>query len=438
MKPAEIAELQLASAVAAGRDTTVAGDLSARHFKSRKIALLWEASERLHAAGKRTGPLPLRQEAAAIMAESGNSQSITLSDLSGWASPHISDADISAASAAVIRDYRLRELASMCHSVISESRLEGADPDEISNTILQYVAGDITVDDDLLTPDDVMDAVGEDWKRRAKALKEGGHTAITTGLRDFDFNVGGGLEPGGLYVLGARPKMGKTALAMTIAIAAAESSVPVLVISLEMSTLQLGRRMIALKSDHLSLSDLKLPNQESQFTEAFRALDKIRGLPIRFRTAASSISSIVSTARKWWRTHRKTGLIVFDYLQLASGDGRQSREREVAEMSRTMKLLSLELNCATLMLSQLNRVVETRSPPRPRVADLRESGAIEQDADAIILLYRPYVYKGADGHTPLDSRENHVEVIIAANREGTPGSFDVEFIGAHTRFQDAR
>lgn len=435
MKATNLAELIIGSAIVAGKDMGAAGVLAPHHFIDPKLALLWKAQAELRKAGDRVSPLALRNKCDALRMERGG-PAVSLSDMAGWSSTNTGDDGIREAAKTIVRGYRSRKITDICNEAAKEAAQDGADPDKIINTILKFAHEDRGDTDQLLSNDDIMTAVAEDWKRRAAAAASGQAAVIPTGITALDEALGGGYEFGAVYVLGARPKMGKTAYSMTSGVAAAEEGFPVLVVSLEMSAVQTGRRLLALKSDRVSVSDLKLPRFEEAVQEVMRVYDnKIRKLPIHYRLKASSSGEIVSTARQWWRMHGKRGLIIIDYLQLMSGEDLRSREREIAEMSRAMKLLALELDCAVLMLSQLNRKVEERDPPKPRMSDLRESGAIEQDADAIILLYRPAVYNRPDG-TPYHKDDRHVEVILAASREGTPRMIPAVFNGAHTRFEN--
>lgn len=433
MNAVHLAEHVLCSAIVAGRDVSAAGALTSDHFHDPRCALLWRAYTALVAKGRRVTPMALREALGAISCES-DAPPVTLKHMAGWTSRNTSDDDIREAGEIVMRGYRLRALAGACKDVAAAAAAPAADPDVLTAQLLDAINGVGPASDDLLDMVTLLTTVTDDLKARGDSSP--GKGAMPTGVRRLDEELGGGLEPGSVYVVGARPAMGKSAFAMTLALETAKRSFPVLFVSLEMSQLQLGRRVLAASSDRTPLHRLKRIDRPDTWEGVSEAWRCAKDLPVSFVITSGTIESICSTARRWHRQHRRPGLLILDYLQLTSGQGRrEGREREVADVSRSVKLLALELDCAVLLLSQLNRSVESRTPPRPRMSDLRESGAIEQDADVVMLLYRPSVYTNAEGQ-PLASDERFVEVLIVKNREGEPGTIAADFIGEHTRFQD--
>ncbi|MDR0275285.1 MAG: replicative DNA helicase [Burkholderiaceae bacterium] len=257
-------------------------------------------------------------------------------------------------------------------------------------------------------------------------------TGVPTGFYDLD-HMTAGLQKGDLVVLAARPSMGKTALAINIAEhVALGAELPVAVFSMEMSASQLAVRVVGSigRIDQGHLRTGRLTDEEwPRLTEAIERLRKV-SLHID-ETPALTPSELRANARRLARQYGQLGLIVVDYLQLMSGSssGDENRATELGEISRALKALAKELQCPVLALSQLNRGVEQRNDKRPLMSDLRESGAIEQDADIIMFIYR-------DDYYHKDSREPGVaEIIIAKQRNGPTGTAKLAFIKPLTRFE---
>jgi len=255
-----------------------------------------------------------------------------------------------------------------------------------------------------------------------------------TGYIDID-KMTSGLHPGELTVIAARPSMGKTALAMNIVEnVALHLKKACAVFSMEMSGSQLALRMIG-SVGKFDQHRLRTGNfEESDWPQLVDAVGRLNDAEIHIDdTAGLNVLEVRSRAR---RLHRQVGglsLIVIDYLQLMSGSGggrEENRATEVAEISRSLKGLAKELKVPVIALSQLNRSVESRQDKRPMMSDLRESGAIEQDADVIMFIYRDEVY---NQDTP---RKGIAEIIIAKQRNGPVGKVDLTFVGRHTRFEN--
>jgi replicative DNA helicase len=258
-------------------------------------------------------------------------------------------------------------------------------------------------------------------------------TGVRTGFYELD-RMTAGFQPGDLIVLAARPSMGKTALALNIAenVAVAEG-LPAVVFSMEMGASQLALRMVGSlgRIDQSGLRTGRLRDDEwGRLTEA---VDKLSKASIFIdETPALSPAELRARARRQARVCGKLGLIVVDYLQLMSGSSRseENRATELGEISRGLKALAKELQCPVLALSQLNRSVESRNDKRPMMSDLRESGAIEQDADVIMFIYRDEYYNK-------DSKEPGVaEIIIAKQRNGPVGTSKLMFLKPLTKFDN--
>ena len=263
---------------------------------------------------------------------------------------------------------------------------------------------------------------------------QGSVTGIPTGFDDLDERTSG-FQPGDLIIVAGRPSMGKTAFSLNIAEnVALDSKKPVAVFSMEMGATQLATRMIG-SVGRLDQHRMRNGNLEDEdLVRLTTALGKLNDAPI-FIDEGAGLSSFDVRARAR-RLHRQTGglgLIVVDYLQLMAGtSGRASENRatEISEISRSLKSLAKELNVPVVALSQLNRSVEQRPDKRPVMSDLRESGAIEQDADLILFIYRDEVYN------PDSEDKGMAEIIIAKQRNGPIGRIRLTFLGQHTRFEN--
>ncbi len=268
-----------------------------------------------------------------------------------------------------------------------------------------------------------------------------GITGIPTGFLDLDMRTAG-LQPTELIILAARPAMGKTSFALSIAQNCANGengAWPVLVFSLEMSATQLAERMLCSEAKVDSSKLRRGLLEREDLTNLTYAAGRLARAPVLIDdTPALSLRELRARARRFMSNkelmrERQGGLIVVDYLQLMRGSQQSrsaSREQEISEISRGLKSLAKELNCPVIALSQLNRSLESRQDKRPQLADLRESGAIEQDADVILFIYRDVVYNENT------EEPNVAEVIIGKNRHGAIGTVKTMFEGRYTRFEN--
>lgn len=229
--------------------------------------------------------------------------------------------------------------------------------------------------------------------------------------------------PSSLYILAARPSHGKTALAMSIAKSAAVGFSKVLVFSLEMTHLELTRRLLSEATGIAAKTILRGEVDASQTKEVFAASQVIRDYQIRIADSDATVASIKQIARREKRTHG-VDFIIVDYLQhISATDGNANREQQVSEMSRSLKKLAKQLNVPVLCLAQLNRGVEGREDKTPKLADLRDSGSIEQDADAVLMLHVPAKY---DNSLPR-GRNCEAHIFIAKNRHGPTGNIVLNY-----------
>ena len=280
-----------------------------------------------------------------------------------------------------------------------------------------------------ITP--IKDVVMEAINRIEAASKQSGSvTGIPTGFTDLDYRTAG-LQPSDMILVAARPSMGKTAFALNLAAhAACKKHITTAIFSLEMSKVQLMNRFLAMESG-VSAQNMRTGNLSDGEWEKLvegAAILGDSGLVID-DTPGISISDMRSKCRKIKLEHDNLGLIIIDYIQLMTSNSRsESRQQEVSEISRSLKALARELNVPVIALSQLSRAVEQRPDHRPMLSDLRESGAIEQDADVVMFLYRDEYYK-KDTDKP-----GVAEVIIAKQRNGPTGTVELAWIGDRQRF----
>ncbi len=259
--------------------------------------------------------------------------------------------------------------------------------------------------------------------------KKGEISGLPTGFQDIDRKLLG-LQPGQLVVLAARPAMGKTSLALNIAVNCCKNSgLPVAIFSLEMVAEELSMRIL---SGEASIDSHRMRTKnflDTDLRNLGKAVQTLSQLPLLINdSAACTLVDIKSQCRKI-KSEQGLGLVVIDYLQLMnSHTGNPSREQQISEISRGLKNLAKELECPILSLSQLNRAVESRLDKRPMLSDLRESGSIEQDADIVLMVYRDEFYNK-------ESKDQGIaEIIVGKNRAGETGTARLAWVGAQTKF----
>ena len=276
----------------------------------------------------------------------------------------------------------------------------------------------------------IKDVLVESFTKLEELYNQKQHvTGVPTGFIDLD-RMTAGLHGSEFILIAARPAMGKSAFALNIATyAATRANVPVAIFSLEMSKEQVGNRLLCsealVDSNNVRTGDLN----DEELSKLAETSGELSQAPIYIDdTAGITITEMRARCRKL-KLEKNIGLVVVDYLQLIQGSGKTSgREQEIAEISRSLKILAKELEIPVIALSQLSRAVEARDDHRPMLSDLRESGSIEQDADIVMFLYRDDYYNE-------DSPEKNVaEVIIAKQRAGSTGTVKLAWIGNYTKF----
>jgi replicative DNA helicase len=277
----------------------------------------------------------------------------------------------------------------------------------------------------------IGDAAGEASDRiHHRARNRHYVTGLTSGFIDLD-DMTGGFEADQLIIIAARPSAGKTALALNVGDHAAEGGIGVLFVSLEMGKLELAERLICARSrvdGHKLRTGQNLSDADLARVRAAR--ESLRACPMAVDVSPTrNMLQITANARRL-RARDGIGLVVVDYIQLVDCEnGRDSRQEQVAKVSRRLKTLAREMHVPVVALSQLNRKVEDRADFRPRMSDLRESGAIEQDADMVLLLHRPDYYDAND-------QPGVAEVIVAKNRSGPTGTVKLVFHKPYARFEN--
>ena len=257
-------------------------------------------------------------------------------------------------------------------------------------------------------------------------------TGLTTGFIDLDRKING-LQKTDLILIAARPAMGKTAFSLNVAQnAAIKGNASVAIFNLEMSKEQLIQRMVSATS-HVELNKLKNGNiDDEEWPKITTGMSILQNTNIYIDDSPGITAVELRSKCRRLKVEKGLDLVLIDYLQLMEGDGRtESRQQEISKISRSLKVLAKELKCPVIALSQLSRAVEQRSDHRPMLSDLRESGAIEQDADLVMFLYRD------DYYNPDSEQKNITEVIIAKHRHGEVGMIPLTWFGQYQLFKDA-
>jgi replicative DNA helicase len=414
--------------------------LESADFYDHRHKVIWDAIRNLEAAARPIDVVTLENE----IEKGGKLEAIGGISFLGELALRVPTAENVVAYTEIVRDHsQARKLILAAGEIVEmgfEDSLEVRDYlDDAEAKIFE-----VTQRKDKSGPEPMKNLVKKVFGSLDERFKsEGGITGVPTGFADLDVKTAG-LQPTELIILAARPAMGKTSFAMSLAQNAATSGGwPVLVFSLEMSSTQLAERMLCseAKVDSSALRRGQLQRQDmTNLTYAAATLSKA---PILIDDSpALSIREVRARARRFRSdpvlfprdgSAKKCGLIVIDYLQLMRGSAqaaKASREQEISEISRGLKSLAKEIECPVLALSQLNRSLEQRTDKRPQLSDLRESGAIEQDADVILFIYRDVVYN-KESENP-----NIAEVILGKNRHGATGTVETHFEGRYTRFEN--
>ena len=343
-------------------------------------------------------------------------------------------------TAAHVREYaaitreaaRSRGIAALAEEI--KQRAEGTDNAQELLSELISRAADLQQDgttDGLLTP---MERVSRFFDHRDRVDGGTANIFVPSGYRDLDSVLGGGMLSSGMYVLAGRPGMGKSTLALNIAYRVARDIGPVLFVSLEMNDEQLTAKLTALETGISGSRLLMKPLAEGEYVDTVNSLEHQVSVPLYLNKRSSeTVTSIETLARKIPGLR----LIVIDYLgKISPGDrgARVSRYEYTTEISGDLKTMARRFKIPVLVLCQLNRKSEERSDKRPDLADLRDTGAIEQDADGVVFLYRPGYYDNSRNKDPYAPEK--AEVIVAKNRHGGVGECTLSMYQVASRFED--
>lgn len=400
--------------------------MSSKDFYVRQYGIIFDAMKELYSSHKPIDPVTLREE----LKEHDASDDMLSPEF-------IRDILDAVPTSANVRSY-----AQIVHEKATLRRLIKASEDIARNC---YTADDPLGDilegaeksiftliqsHNVHTQKSIQDLVMEATKRIEDASETSGYiTGLPTGFADLDYMTAG-LQPADLVLIAARPSMGKTAFALSVLYhVAVKRKIPAVIFSLEMSSIQLVNRLFAM-SAKVDSHKIRTGNlNEEEWTRVMDAADMIHDSKLIINdTAGISATELCSKCRKYKLDH-DIQLIVVDYIQMmSSGTKSENRQQEISDISRALKSLARELNVPVIALSQLNRSVESRTNHRPMLADIRESGAIEQDADVIMFLYRDDYYNHDSEST------NIAEVIIAKQRNGATGTIELIWQPEYTQF----
>ncbi|MEM9685351.1 MAG: replicative DNA helicase [Bacteroidota bacterium] len=327
-----------------------------------------------------------------------------------------------------------RQLISDAHRIRAKAYDEQEDVFDVLHSaglLLDAIGEQVSVQVRETTMEEALEAIG----KRIEILSnktEHEVTGIPTGFQKVN-RFTGGWQPSDLIIIAARPGMGKTALVLNNILECVKQGIPCGIFSLEMSVHQLVTRLVACNS-HFHLNQLFKHgfDKSEYFTTYLELEEQMKDYPIHFDEHSTDIRDIYTKARLWKRKY-DIQLLVVDYIQLASDKTKKShREQEISSITRNLKQLAKELNIPVIALSQLNREVENRNDKRPKLSDLRESGAIEQDADIIAFIYRPEYY----GLPIPEDMEGNTHLIFAKYRNGSLSHLDLYFDKNKTKFTD--
>jgi replicative DNA helicase len=411
---------------------TIEGTLVVEHFYKEGHRKVFRAMERLFRRGEPTDLVTLTEE----LRQSGDLESVgSVPYLIGLADSVPTSAYAESYAKIVREKATLRDLITASGRIM-QTAYEGAAPLEQVLDEAEAAIFDLATSKRRAYFEGMPHLVQETFQHINELFTNPDPVSgLRTGFKELD-QLTAGLQPSSLNVLAARPSMGKTAFALSILLhAALREKTTVGVFSLEMSGVQLVTRMLCsearvdmsrVRNGQLSDRDFqRLADTAGRMSEARVFIDD---------NADLTVMELRSRARRLVAEH-DVGLIVVDYLQLMSGSGpgarnSENRQQEISNISRGMKALARELDIPILVLSQLSRAVETRPNKRPMLSDLRESGAIEQDADLVMFIYRDEYY---DKHS---EKQGIAEIIIGKQRNGPVGSLELQFHNAHVRFND--
>ena len=396
-------------------------------FYQRQYGILFDAMVELYNEGKPVDVLTLQER---LKMKDVPEEFSSIEFISELVSSVPTSANVRHYAQTVSDDATLRRLIRVNEEIANTCYQHRESLDEIMNTTEKRIFDVLqkkSTDEYVPIKDVVLSVID---KIEAAARHKGTVTGLATGFYDLDYKTSG-LQPSDLILIAARPSMGKTAFVLNLAqYMCVRNHVPTAIFSLEMSKDQLVNRILSMESKVDSQSMRTGTLQPADWEKLIESAGVISTAPLIIDdTPGISITELRSKCRKYKREN-DLGLVIIDYLQLMTGGSRkqESRQQEISEISRSLKALAREINAPVIALSQLSRACETRPDHRPMLSDLRESGAIEQDADVVMFLYRDdYYNKDTD-------KKNISEVIIAKQRNGPIGTVELVWLPNYTKF----
>ena len=396
-------------------------------FYQRQYGILFDAMVELYNEGKPVDVLTLQER---LKMKDVPEEFSSIEFISELVSSVPTSANVRHYAQTVSDDATLRRLIRVNEEIANTCYQHRESLDEIMNTTENRIFDVLqkkSTDEYVPIKDVVLSVID---KIEAAARHKGTVTGLATGFYDLDYKTSG-LQPSDLILIAARPSMGKTAFVLNLAqYMCVRNHVPTAIFSLEMSKDQLVNRILSMESKVDSQSMRTGTLQPADWEKLIESAGVISTAPLIIDdTPGISITELRSKCRKY-KLENDLGLVIIDYLQLMTGGSRkqESRQQEISEISRSLKALAREINAPVIALSQLSRACETRPDHRPMLSDLRESGAIEQDADVVMFLYRDdYYNKDTD-------KKNISEVIIAKQRNGPIGTVELVWLPNYTKF----
>ena len=396
-------------------------------FYQRQYGILFDAMVELYNEGKPVDVLTLQER---LKMKDVPEEFSSIEFISELVSSVPTSANVRHYAQTVSDDATLRRLIRVNEEIANTCYQHRESLDEIMNTTEKRIFDVLqkkSTDEYVPIKDVVLSVID---KIEAAARHKGTVTGLATGFYDLDYKTSG-LQPSDLILIAARPSMGKTAFVLNLAqYMCVRNHVPTAIFSLEMSKDQLVNRILSMESKVDSQSMRTGTLQPADWEKLIESAGVISTAPLIIDdTPGISITELRSKCRKY-KIENDLGLVIIDYLQLMTGGSRkqESRQQEISEISRSLKALAREINAPVIALSQLSRACETRPDHRPMLSDLRESGAIEQDADVVMFLYRDdYYNKDTD-------KKNISEVIIAKQRNGPIGTVELVWLPNYTKF----
>jgi len=396
-------------------------------FYQRQYGILFDAMVELYNEGKPVDVLTLQER---LKMKDVPEEFSSIEFISELVSSVPTSANVRHYAQTVSDDATLRRLIRVNEEIANTCYQHKESLDEIMNTTEKRIFDVLqkkSTDEYVPIKDVVLSVID---KIEAAARHKGTVTGLATGFYDLDYKTSG-LQPSDLILIAARPSMGKTAFVLNLAqYMCVRNHVPTAIFSLEMSKDQLVNRILSMESKVDSQSMRTGTLQPADWEKLIESAGVISTAPLIIDdTPGISITELRSKCRKY-KLENDLGLVIIDYLQLMTGGSKkqESRQQEISEISRSLKALAREINAPVIALSQLSRACETRPDHRPMLSDLRESGAIEQDADVVMFLYRDdYYNKDTD-------KKNISEVIIAKQRNGPIGTVELVWLPNYTKF----